>query len=1603
MGSKRVLGRSWGAGSRAGGDGEDDGPVWTPGPASRNYLLSVRPETSLPGSRLPHPGAGRSTFCSIIAQLTEETQPLFETTLKSRAVSEDSDVRFTCIVTGYPEPEVTWYKDDMELDRYCGLPKYEITHQGNRHTLQLYRCREEDAAIYQASARNSKGIVSCSGVLEVGTMTEYKIHQRWFAKLKRKAAAKMREIEQSWRQGREAGGEANGEADGAWRQLSPDRLQRKRRLSGARGTIPPVPPGEFHDEVALEDWHEGQAEAIQHPGLGLVPGFAPGEAPTNGEPATEDGEDGEQGLLSYLCEAMERRPLRASQKESQAKKKRKDEEARAKLPELGANNAARGHHSVENGVPNLEEAEGTPRPGDTEQVQTQLQDQIARVPRAAGRDGARMLTSAVVTQDKAPDGPVSVPIPAPVPAPGQELYFSLKDMYMESTLATRPQVQEEAPSSTAQAPGQNLPGKTPPRAGRSEIPKEPAPPLAPQPTRTFNRKRFAPPKPKAEPPADHQPLLALDSGAQNPSKALTQVPTPPARRKHSTRDSPLQGRAGHQPLGEVSESQATLAPTVPALSSPGGVSASHSSSRSPGTTEPMDTEPGRMCTARSTTDKSSLQVQAVGRTGADSPRTRADTATQESGRLRPERSSRKREVTQRQVETKVERTLAEERTQEDRRMMTEERAQEDRTTLAEERTEEDKRTPKEKGPQPENSVPAVTEGHVEPLSTTSHSPATSPPGPSPSEAPRSPQTTQTADVSCVPEKPCFTLQSEEPPGTAPRSCEHAVPGPRPGVLRSVAQPPVGSLEQGEGEAQARQEEQPGMVARSRGTPGGSRQEKSSQPSLPRPGLTDGTPAPEHPNLAAFPDPGDQALPLDPGSPVQSCLLGATASSSAGVCAQQPAMEGMSPAPRGCDPGLIDSLKNYLLLLLKLSSPDTGQQGPMASSALAPPVQVAGLSPRTSRRLLEQAEGDHLLQSAQSVLLSPATSRRLTGLLDQEVQAGRQALAATTPASQDTTPGVPAIPAIVVGGEDPETALEGPLKGPGLPSGLTAESRAGDPWQEAEDGLPGEAGPGLPAATPEELALGARRKRFLPKGRAAGDGEVAKPEGRDSPSVSPRGPRKGLVPGSPGTPGRERRSPTQGRKVAMLEVPRAEEDLAAGDPGGSPQASPEVEPTPGEGVRESPATLRKAQDLLKAPQVIRKIRVEQFPDASGSLKLWCQFFNILSDSVLTWAKDQHPVGEVDRSAGDEGPAALAIVQASPVDCGVYRCTIHNEHGSASTDFCLSPEVLSGFVSREEGEVGEEIEMTPMVFAKGLADSGCWGDKLFGRLASEELHGGGHGSGLRKTSRAKVIYGLEPIFESGRTCVIKVSSLLAFGPSSETSLLGRNYDVTIQGCKIQNMSREYCKIFAAEARAVPRFGEVPEIIPLYLIYRPASTIPYATLEEDLGKPPQAYCSREGACARAPAAASTSEVVQKCQAFQHWLYQWTNGSFLVTDLAGVDWKMTDVQIATKLRGYQGLKESCSPTLLDRFTAAHQCNTYCAMLALATLQGSETTLSPAKGKGPKSPSAGRKGAQLSPQPQKKGPPSPQGTRKGAPKATSEVPGRPPILEVGTKAQSAR
>lgn len=51
--------------------------------------------------------------------------------------------------SGHPVPQVIWYKDDVQLDRYCGLPKYEIFRNGQNHSLHIYKyvCLKNEIAL----------------------------------------------------------------------------------------------------------------------------------------------------------------------------------------------------------------------------------------------------------------------------------------------------------------------------------------------------------------------------------------------------------------------------------------------------------------------------------------------------------------------------------------------------------------------------------------------------------------------------------------------------------------------------------------------------------------------------------------------------------------------------------------------------------------------------------------------------------------------------------------------------------------------------------------------------------------------------------------------------------------------------------------------------------------------------------------------------------------------------------------------------------------------------------------------------------------------------------------------------------------------------------------------------------------------------------------------------------------------------------------------------------------------------------------------------------------------------------------------------------------
>lgn len=97
-------------------------------------------------------------------------------------------------------------------------------------------CTLDDAAIYQASAKNPKGIVSCSSVLEVGSMNEFKIHQQFLSKLKHKADTKRKELEESRRRDR---GKENVQATipQLLQTISPKPPPRKRRSPSEPGLI----------------------------------------------------------------------------------------------------------------------------------------------------------------------------------------------------------------------------------------------------------------------------------------------------------------------------------------------------------------------------------------------------------------------------------------------------------------------------------------------------------------------------------------------------------------------------------------------------------------------------------------------------------------------------------------------------------------------------------------------------------------------------------------------------------------------------------------------------------------------------------------------------------------------------------------------------------------------------------------------------------------------------------------------------------------------------------------------------------------------------------------------------------------------------------------------------------------------------------------------------------------------------------------------------------------------------------------------------------------------------------------------------------------------
>ncbi|XP_070686500.1 alpha-protein kinase 3 isoform X2 [Pempheris klunzingeri] len=1686
MTSRRPMTRSFSGNGRTSSFSEEEGSSSNGRSESRNnYLSNVRPEN-------------RSTLCSVMAQLTEDIQPSFETTLKSKAVSENCNVKFTCVVSGYPAPELKWYKDDMQMDRYCGLPKYEIRRNGKTHTLHIYNCTLDDAAIYQVSASNSKGIVSCSGVLEVGTMNEYKIHQRFFAKLKQKAEKMKNELEvQPMKEDKE-----NIQKEKP--QSSPERPPRKR----------PVPPPQEKPKHKEPEAMEQLGAAAEPNGVSSVSSEVEETAPvtpkdsdlatkkmkiSNGVDAEvsshsgssrshmmgnggENCYDGGMSLAQFLAEtlqsqAVEEKPnssrgekpkemdklIASATKEKEREQERtweereeqqkaleeeyerekKTEEQLAIAWESEGKKPLEMSHTVPytKHSPEVKHHSKVHKDHDHHNIQTSISSMLHSV-----KDFLFGKSKKDSHNEKDREYDHSLASTQPQPETPPSFHLQPQHNQVISVIKEFPVTQQE-PECLVVSPQRNHQAANDEPLAREDIsvfPQTQAPDE--ERSHTSFEEYWTPP---------HSVISASKSHSfgEAPTKTLQeeeisvnergQEDKPDTAEAHSStklsEEEKPEVKSNQQPCSDINRSEITELTTnsveekiepcesiTPdqALLPLAAVTAysvekdnikeepEHTSLIQemnvgfPPTVAPESLETGDLKIQqvhestevhnlslnsgfRSSEELSELKDVLISALEKDLEANSCNSLkTQEQTVLEDESTGARDESLQYEVKTEKRDPMKGYKLDESENLSVTQHKEGNADVLEEHNSEGS--SERQLG-WPTEDIPQI---QISTIEDTPHiKPVVSDEKPNEHFIIPKIEIMEPEVKDCILPLTILALNKQEPEILQKHDATHVsdVMIQHQSVSNSPRLLPTQKGMQND-HSLSPTEKVKEVAQLDDGTEIFEREQPRAEISekLPRMNLaaipvinvscTDDKQNDVYVNthISDTPQPFETPkMPLFVVPPISVTCHESDSALRLPTQSEWTETETLAATQRGTQFDVDNNLAT------KTEKPPSKKQNleEMADKGIkenSPSVLYEALVPKVGDNVpsvSKTTEENIVPEILKTKPLKEAKIENSVSVEDlQRNKSSVERLCSKPPAHPSLSPASlrkfmskAAPDSDTVGDRQSDKADEDQSGGSTPTSSLSCES---SPRLKRRDSLSL-----IRSATPEELASGARRKIFIPKPKEDGEGAVVgllDAQGKkEAPYMSPSQARRAaLLQASTGqyTPPMERRSPLLSRRKVTLEVPKVVEGTPSEEPVSTKREEKPVE---------------NKLDPLKAPQVIRKIRGEPFPDASGHLKLWCQFFNVLSDSTIKWYRDEEEILEVKRSGGDESQVALAVVLASSHDCGVYGCSISNEYGTDTTDFLLSIDILSEILLRDDLEVGEEIEMTPLLFTKGLADCGNWGSKYFGRIMTDTVH---IGEGCtHKASRVKVIYGLDPIFESGSACIIKVQNPIAYGNKVENNLAERNLEISKQECKVQNMIREYCKIFAAEARVTENFGCSLEVIPQYLMYRPANSVPYATVEADLKGVFSKYCMMD---TKGKLITQTvSEVEQKCSTFQHWIHQWTHGNLLVTRLEGVEMKITNVRVVTKSKGYQGLTESGSPEVFEQFLTHHQCNYYCGLLGLHPLKTMDSLQQPTKMKGSRSPLLNRKLGSSSPQLQRKGQ-SPQMLRKAnsSPKVTRKV-----------------
>ncbi|KAK7170547.1 hypothetical protein R3I94_000675 [Phoxinus phoxinus] len=1773
---------------------------------SRSYLSSVRSES-------------RSTLCSVMAQLTEETQPTIESTLKSKAVSEDANVKFNCVVSGYPVPEVTWYKDDIQLDRYCGLPKYEISRDDKTHTLQIYNCTLEDAAIYQASAQNSRGIVSCSGVLEVGTMSEYKIHQNYFAKLKLRNENRRHEQEEHRNIGKE-NVPAAFEHD---RMSSPERAQRKRRSMETRGA---GSPSEENDvEVETPPVEERLAAPVQVSAEGLSHGISNSEMIANRDKDSE-------GLM-YIHETVHsastkqtnehyiKKKLKISTAATERSKENRPTGRREEMMnERGTSNEKMEVQNTVDQIASVTESRNkmdiTDRQKSTKQLEIVNKSASEESKRAQGaqittvtesttkmditdtktnekqsvnvnkspsnkskRDQGARITSVTESRNKMDITDIKRKEKQSVNVNKSAAEESKRAQDAQITTETESRKKMDITDTKMHVKQSVNVNKSP--AGESKraqdaqitsvtesrkkmditdtkmhvkqsvnVNKSAAEDLkraqgAQITSVTESRKKMDITDTKMH---VKQSVNVNKSAAENLKRAQgAQITTvTESRKKMDITDTKINVKqsvnVNKSPAGEskraqdtqitsVTESRTKMDITDTKINVKQSVNVNKSAAEE--SKRAQDAQITSVTESRRNMDITDRKSEKLSENAQESPseskRAQKPIATQKRPALKVSMTTQTNKVVEitKQTESSEKGTsnlklFDEHRNRNpvstcvrilphscggnDVNVDTGERnvsACSLRGLTAGDTHTEPKESPiledippfhkevakklKEQPPLMREVTASVTDtlsscrlasqgqkwraGDQSVASTKSSTLVTGPQNTQPSEKISSGHVSHmlhdgqvtTAMSSSLGDDTLTSVcekdskaenqlikESDKPKGeTKPasmsldrmeekemtninastnvrvhnsiskeKSTENSNHSTNQVIVTefvqicklnsNVVQPQTtnsSSITKVEMKAAKARECQSSSLVATNNVAKMDTQEQSKDTTFEVPVSTNdkmqsysAKKGIDRSGPSTFLSQHSKALPTEYTIPaiyitdVDGTSQNSTDKTEDTVCKsvinKSDTVKIKTEANAVTYSVTNSNTVSQTSTLIPSDCTDTTNKttGVLEFEGLCDEKFDLSLRSQTS----EVNKPDQQPPSQETLIQGPESSSHCSTekvstdfIRLAEVPTQRHNADKSIKTNESELAETSRHPKTDLNLKTDSDSFIKQLKSAALDLEMSDQSSTSTMISAATHAViqPGVCKVTIPlkntddqdnyTAAHKELATRTNQKTILPSTKTEKSEigmaiclEEANRDAYQRDSLSLK---------------TQPESPLQSVSNSQLKT-----SLETHSPRLTRKSVPADLPKPAENENIKPKSTEKdKENQFKVPQVIRKIRPEVF-DASGHLKLWCQFFNIVSDSTLRWYKDEVEIAEIKRSAGDETQVCLAIIRMSKRDCGVYRCTITNDYGKDSTDYLLSAEFISNMFLREElQEVGEEIEMTPLIFSKGLTDAGSWGSKFYGRVTTEEAQ---VGMGCEhKTRRLKVIYGLDPVFESGSSCFIKVRSPIAYERREESVLAEKNLQITKQECRIQNMAREYFKIFAAETRVIESFGAALEVIPLYFMYCPASSVPYATVEAELKGVYKRYCGLERTGSLV--LNEKLEVGQKCSSLQHWIHQWTNGNVLFSRLEGVDTILTNIGIAIRSKGYQGFPCEANPKVFELFHIQHQCNYFCGLLNLKPLKAPETLQAPSRSKGSSSPLLQRRTtpSSSSPQTSRKASKSPKVSRKLNPQPNSK------------------